>query len=190
MPLASHSEGGYPVYELDPGPDGRRSQFFIVVEARYGGPGAPVGACTFNCDGSDAGLLPDLQIESSRDLGDGSLTVCDDSDPFGGVPRVDPPDFSATQAVANAVNDFACRFRDAQGAYSGRNGNDACTAPDRCSGPNPFCFVDPRSTIQFCGEIYDAISFPSGDTVLTARVRDVAGLVSELASIVVRVRTP
>jgi len=133
-----------------------------------------------------------LLIESSRPLGDGSPGVCDYAAPsFGGVPAVAPPDFSTTQAVANAINDFACRFRDGAGSSLGRSNTDACTAFDDGSFHFVFSPSDPTvrfpSRIQFCGLIDRPSAFPTGDTLITARIRDLGGDISDPASLIIRV---
>ena len=130
--------------------------------------------------------LPDLQVEVSRPLGDGSAAVCDDGDPdFGGVPAVSPFDFSPAEAPA--INDLACRFKDGQNHPVGRHADEACT---RFLPELEYHFVDPASTVQFCGVIDKPFSFPSGDTMVAARIRDVAGNVSAVAQLVIRVATP
>lgn len=113
---------GVPVFE-------RTSyDFSLVVEGRPGGSGTAIGTGTYNWSPTDPTLLPSLLIEASRPLGNGSLAVCDETAPdFGGIPPINPPNFSATQPVANAINDFACRFQDGRGAPSGRDKNHACT---------------------------------------------------------------
>lgn len=170
---------GVPIYERSFG-----SGFSLVLEARPGGTKSDLDPSTFNSN-PDARLLPGLQIEASRQLGDGSSAVCDDTAPtLGGVPAVDPPDFSPTQVVVNAINDFACRFKDGFGLYSGRTKlQDACTTFE----DGGFRFTAAGTTIQYCGLINEAVSFPLGDTVVTARVRDVAGNISLPSQIVVRV---
>ena len=166
--------------------------FSLVIEGRPGGTGSPIGMSTFNWDPQDPTVLPYLLIEASMPLGaDPTTTVCDDSPGmFGGVPATNPPDFSPTQQVADVVNDFACRFKDGSGTRNGRAANDACT-----QFPNdfpPYHFLNPDapqfvSTIQFCGLVTNPIAFPSGDTLVTARIRDLAGHVSRQSQIVVRV---
>jgi hypothetical protein len=127
--------------------------------------------------------LPDLQVEASNNLGDGSPAVCD----AGGVPAVNPFDFSAAQAPT--INDFACRFKDGEGGapLGITNPTKACTVPSQSGTAS---FVDRSSKIQFCGLIDKPFSFPVGDTVVGARIRDTAGNVSGLATIVIRVLPP
>jgi hypothetical protein len=177
---AGTTPDGAPIYERSFG-----SGFSIVLEARPGGTGAVLDAGTLNSNPVDPQVLPGLQIEVSRALGDGSSAVCDDTPPtIGGVPAVNPPNFSPTQAVADTINDLACRFKDGFGLHSGRTKiSDACTT----FADGGFRFVAAGSTIQFCGMINEALTFQTGDTVVTARVRDVAGNISLLAKIVVRV---
>lgn len=158
--------------------------FFIYVEAKPGISGRPVGSVTFNYDPGNQTVLPDLQIVTSQQLGNGSSLVCDigpaPNRPLGGVPAVTPPAFGGSQTIANAINDLSCRF-DARGA-----GSLACTR-------DPFqqveAFAAPDSTIQFCTTtgVGSEIAFPTGDTILTARVRDVLGQPGHPVSIVIRV---
>jgi hypothetical protein len=170
------AEDGTPIYERP------TYGFSLVVEARPGGTGAALGSRTFNWSLANPTSLPDLQVEASNNLGDGSATVCDDSGKTaGGVPAVTPFDFSAAQAAA--INDLSCRFKDGSGAPAGRE-KDACTLflPAEI-----YHFVDPSSTIQYCGYITDAVSFPGGDTVVAVRVRDVAGNLSAVSKLIIHV---
>lgn len=167
---------GRPVYQR-PGPSG----FVLVIDAKPGTNGAPVGTNAYNPTGR-----PDLQIEVSRPLGDGSLTVCDNSPGnFGGVPAIDPPDFEGTQAISDALNDFACRFNDGSGKFSpgGRTPDAAC--PVFGDGENRF--IDPTATIEFCGSIESRWGFPDGDTIVTARVLDTSGIPGPQRQIVIRI---
>jgi len=149
------------------------SGFQLVVEARPGLSGMPPGAATFNTDPADPRRRPDLQIQSSTALGDGSRAVCD-----GGVPGINPPDFGLTLAVAHALNDFACHFSPA--ATSPRS---ACTQ-DSFARP---AFADARSTMQLCLQVPRSLEFPLGETVLSVRVRDIAGNLGPMYQANVRV---
>ncbi|MFI5396513.1 MAG: hypothetical protein ACHQ9S_13350 [Candidatus Binatia bacterium] len=165
---------GVPIYESLYG-----FGFSLVVEALSGNSGPPVGISSFSTDVSQ---LPDLQVEVSQPLGDGSTAVCDDTAPhFGGVPAVTPFDFSAAEAPA--INDLGCRFQDGQGNRIGRINVDACTK----FADGQYQFVNATSRIQFCGFIDKPLSFPAGDTVVAARVRDIAGNTSAVAQLVIRI---
>jgi hypothetical protein len=158
--------------------------FSLVVEGRPGATGGPLGTSSFSSE--DVDQLPDLQVEVSRKLGDGSTAVCDDTNPdFGGVPAVNPFDFSA--AEAHAINDLACRFKDGQGQPVARNSAYPCT---RFPPELEYHLVDPTSTVQFCGEIAKPLSFQVGDTIVAARIRDAADHVSAVAQLVIRIATP
>jgi hypothetical protein len=161
------------------------SGFSIVLEAKPGGTTADIDSSTLNSNPADPSVLPGLQIEVSHALGDGSSEVCDDTPPTtGGVPAVNPVDFSPTQSVADAINDLACRFKDGFGSHSGRiKSTEACTT----FADGGFRFKGDNSRIQFCGQINEPLSFPPGDTVVTARVRDVVGNISFPSRIVVRI---
>lgn len=151
--------------------------FMLVVEAKPGAGGAAVGQSTFQ---SDLSGLPDLQIVASRPLGNGSSDVCDYRLPnAGGVPAVDPPSFDSVQVV----NDLSCRFRDGADEPRGRALADACVLFDN----GAFGFARADSTVQFCALVDRAWAFPSGDTVLTVRVRDTNGNLSAVSQIVIRV---
>ncbi|HSP98240.1 MAG TPA: hypothetical protein VL049_13500 [Candidatus Dormibacteraeota bacterium] len=150
----------------------------LIVEGRRGG--ARLSAEAYD----PVGFAPGVEIIASRPLGDGSPAVCDYDTPIiGGVPGVDPPDFSDNQMVRDAVADLGCRFNDGTGAPRGRNSNNACT---RDAGAL-FSFVDPSAELQYCLPIAKAWSFAPGDTIVAARVRDVTGQVSEVREIVIRV---
>ncbi|HXQ22168.1 MAG TPA: dockerin type I repeat-containing protein [Candidatus Acidoferrales bacterium] len=166
---------GVPIY---PRPNG--NGFSLVVESMPGLSGAAVGKSAYQ---PSLTSLPDLQVEVSNPLGNGSSAVCDSSGPTpGGVPAVDPPNFAPTQADINAVNDLACRFLDGSGAPTGRTSDSCVLFPT-----GDYEFVNPMTTIQFCGVIDQVLSFPPGDTVVTARLRDVNGNAGPPAQIVIRV---
>jgi hypothetical protein len=168
--------------------------FSIVVEGAPGPSGAAVGLCTFgvynptndSCTPSCAPgctNFPDLQIEASSPLGNGSPAVCD-GNTGGGVPGVFPTTFDPTidPNIFNIVNDLACRFLDGNGAQRGRT-TYPCVKDEQSQ---EYGFADPRSTTEFCGEITPVEQFPpSTDTKLTVRLRDVNGAVGAPAQIVV-----
>lgn len=153
--------------------------FSLVVEGRPGVSGSPVGTASFQ-----EGVAPDLQVFVSRPLGDGSPAVCDRIPPnTGGVPAIDSAGFGDRPEVIDALNDLGCRFLDGAGQPRARNRNDACVL--RADGG--FDFVDPSSTVQFCGFVDVPIRFPSGDTLVTVRLRDTAGNVGAAARILIRI---
>jgi hypothetical protein len=123
------------------------SGFDIVVEGAAGLSGAPPGTVRRNSNPTDPSQLPDLLIESSNPLGDGSKDVCS-----GGVPGVNPVDFGSTQAVANALNDFACHFTIATVPSS------ACTYDNFDT-----AFLGAGTQVQFCLQISGTLAFPEGD---------------------------
>lgn len=155
--------------------------FSIVVEGTFGSSGAPLGISAFQSDGSS---FPDLQVQVSRPLGNGSRAVCDESAPnAGGVPAVNPPSFEPTQTNIDAVNDLGCRFVDGNGLPVGRKDTEACVQFQ--TGEHGFVGADSR--IQFCGLMTSVLQFPPGDTLVTVRLRDMAGNVGPIAQMVVRV---
>ncbi len=176
------------------------SGFSIVVEGKPGLSGCFPSPCAFGVPSDtseckpnqtscvvDPTSLPDLQIEASNPLGNGSPAVCDSSGPnAGGVPAVFPITYdpNADPNLINTVNDLACRFIDGTGQPIGRGAQDACTIPN-VSGQ--YGFVDPTSRIQFCAHISTVEQFPSGMTLVTVRLRDVVGNVGAPAQIIIDV---
>jgi hypothetical protein len=177
VPQMGTAEDGTPIYERAP------HGFSLVVEARPGGTGAKLGNSTYNWSLANPTSLPDLQIEASNDLGNPTAAVCDETGATaGGVPAVTPFDFSVAEAAA--INDLSCRFKDGSGAPAGRGNDYACT---RFPPTDQSHFVDPNSTIQYCGVVTDVLSFPSGDTVVAVRVRDVDSNLSAISKIIIHV---
>jgi hypothetical protein len=156
--------------------------FSLVVEGKPGTSGLAVGASAYQ---PGSGSFPDLQVEVSRPLGNGSAAVCDSSGAMaGGVPAVDPPSFNTAQSIVDAVNDLACRFVDGSGKPGPRrNPDDSCVM--FISGESGF--VGQNSTIQFCGFVNGFMEFPPGDTLVTVRLRDEGGNPGPIAQLVVRV---
>jgi hypothetical protein len=167
---------GIPVYERLSG-----AGFSLVVEGQPGPSGAPVGRSAFASDGTS---FADLQIEVSRPLGNGSAVVCDRSGPMaGGVPAIDPPRFDDTPAVIAAANDLSCRFLDGSDMPVARNRDEACIMFPH----GDLHFANPASTAEFCGFVTRFMEFPTGDTLVTARLRDQGANAGTPAQIVVRV---
>jgi len=158
---------GVPVYFRSSG-----FGFKLVVEAKAGMNGLAPGTTTSDRAPGDPTRRPDLQVESARPLGDGSSAVCD-----GGVPAIDPPDFGASQIVADALNDLGCNFGTATSP------NFACTQDQF----GTTSFVDPTTKVQFCSQVERPFAFPDGDTLLSLRVRDVAGNLGPLRQLLLRV---
>jgi hypothetical protein len=169
---------GWPVYQRPFG-----HLFTVVVEAKPGPSRRSVGLNTFNFSASDPTVRPDFEIIVSRPLGNGSAMVCDDMLPqIGGVPAA--TSFEVTQPISNAINDFACRFINGAGLPRGRGAGEACTL----FGDGEYRFVNEASTVQFCAGIAEPFGFALGDTIVTVRVRDIAGNPGAPASFVVRVQ--
>ncbi|MBI3784658.1 MAG: hypothetical protein HY270_14795 [Deltaproteobacteria bacterium] len=160
--------------------------FLLVLEARPGTNGASVGT-SVPPPTPGQGVRPDLQIQASSALGNGSATICDTQrivDGGGGVPGFDPPDFSSLSSITDALIDFACRFDPHSPSVpctlSG-DGNDGTITANLPIGSEQFCYRTEINT-----------AFPYGDTVLTAQVRDssAAHNIGPTAQIVIRRVTP
>jgi len=142
------------------------SGFMIVVEAKPGESEAEVARRVFSYVPNDPKEQPDLQIETNRDMGNGSRDVCDRQRPkIGGIPGIKPANFSQTQAISDALNDFACRFE------TFIESDSSCTMTKN----GDFSYVSKDSAVQFCMMIARAYQFPVGETLLTVRLRDVDG---------------
>jgi hypothetical protein len=190
LPPSGTNPAGIPVYSRLDGFD-----FSIVVEGRPGVSGAAVGQCAFGKSNGQTGCVtdlssfPDLQIEASNPLGNGSPAVCDNSGPnAGGVPAIFPVSFDPTPTNINTVNDLACRFLDGTGVPVGRLLSDACVLfPE---GYPLYSYANPASTMEFCGLVTSIGPFPGGDTLVTVRLRDVNGNVGVPAQIIIHVTAP
>lgn len=142
------------------------SGFILVVEAKPGASGLQPARRVFAYVPGDPRSRPDLEIEATRDLGDGSVQVCDRSRPkIGGIPGINPPSFAETQRVSDAINDLACRFE------TFVESDASCTQAKN----GEYSFVNNESTTQFCMIVARAWAFPAGDTLLSVRVRDSEG---------------
>lgn len=171
---------GRPVYFRPLG-----SGFSLVVEARPGVSARQPGQLAFDYDANDPSRLPDLQILLSRPIGFGTPAVCDSLPPQqAGIPPAFGFAFDGSEEVSRVVNDLGCRFNDGEGLPLGRRQpGDACT---RTPVTLDFAFVDPSTTIQYCGPIARAWAFAPGDTIVKTRVRDSRGTYSSEREIVVR----
>jgi len=157
----SVDKSGVPTYLSTAG-----SGFMLVVEAKPGESELEVSRSVFAYVENDPTVRPDLEIESTRDLGNGSRDVCDRRRPsIGGIPGINPPSFAETAKVSDAINDFSCRFETFIESES------SCTlAPN-----GDYAFLSPDSTTQFCMIVAKAYGFPVGDTLLSVRLRDADG---------------
>jgi len=117
---------------------------------------------------------PDLQIVASRSLGDGSKAICDTS---GGIPGIDPPNFSSDQATIDALIDWACRF-------DSNSPTNPCTLNG--AGNSATLTALPSGGRQFCDLITSSSTFPEGDTIVVVRLRDFANNLGDPVEIVVR----
>jgi hypothetical protein len=167
-----------PIFQIQP-----LANYWMVIEAKPGPNGQAVGHSVPPVPTPPAVLTtrPDLQIITSNNMGDGSAAICDTGSSGHGIPA--SPDFGPTQAVTDALTDFACRFSPA--TTSGA----ACTIQ-----PNgesfPGMFVNPNTTVQFCYLASSTAAFPLGDTILTLQLQDstTAHTLGAQAQIVVRVQ--
>lgn len=145
--------------------------FSLVLEARAGANRRNPGVYPAPYFVSGELRPPDMEMIVSRPLGNGSPVVCDTFPPLlGGVPATEPFVFGTGAAALDIVHDMGCRFVDGTGQLIARQSSlEACTRSDEGFG---FGFVDRGSRLQFCGLIATSWSFPAGDTVVAARIRD------------------
>ena len=173
---ASVDKNGMPTYQSISG-----SGFIIVVEAKPGISGLEVGRRLFAYVPNDPSVRPDLEIESSRPMGNGSPEVCDRRRPnIGGVPAIHPMSFKETQKVSDALNDFACRFETFIESES------SCTMNKN----GDYSFAKPDTTTQFCMMVAHAYNFPEGDTIVSVRLLDSEGNPGPVAQLRVRRTAP
>jgi hypothetical protein len=175
--LPAGMSGDIPIYQPSSG-----AFFSIVVEAKPGASHVAVGTSTFNDPSA-----PDLQIQVTRALGNGSATVCDDTPPIlGGVPAINPPTFSDDQSVVDRLNDLACRFIDGFGRKRSRT----CSSEFACvlGTDGEYGCIGDGTTAQFCGFIPLVLAFPAGDTLVTVRVRDAIGNLGPPKQLIMRIQ--
>ncbi len=166
---------GTPIYQRNFG-----FGFRLVVEAASGTNNISVGRDAFN-----DGVRPALQVQVTRALGNGSPTVCDAEAPnFGGVPAIDPPLFDDSAAVVDALNDLGCRFIDGVGQPQARGCMTSCI---RDSNGDYACH-ELDTDAQFCALVDAPLEFPLGDTLVSVRVRDVAGNLGAPKRLILRVQ--
>ncbi|HSP96979.1 MAG TPA: hypothetical protein VL049_07005, partial [Candidatus Dormibacteraeota bacterium] len=164
--------------------------FSLVLEARAGANRHNPGVYPAPYFEGEDLQPPDMQMILSRPLGDGSAVICDTFPPdLGGVPATVPFRFEDSAPALDIIHDMGCRFLDGTGQLVARQSSlEACTRSDEGFG---FGFVDRASRIQFCGLIATAWSFPLGDTIVGARIKDAAeGEFSQPREIVVRIGEP
>jgi hypothetical protein len=155
------------------------SGFLLVIEAKPGFSGATVG--TFVPVPGSASR-PDMQVEATENLGNGSAAICDTQsaqDGGGGIPGIDPPDFGPGQPITNALQDFACRlsaFQPTTPCTLNRFGAFAVLTPGGITGGGR----------QFCHIIRTIEEFPVDTTILTAQATDMGGSIGPTKQIVVR----
>ena len=137
--------------------------FLLVVEAVAGTSGQAAG--NFLPSVCSTEERPDLQVLSSRPLGNGTPVSCPPTPgALTGIEAFPTPDFGPGAAVTTALHDFGSRFTYVQGS------DGACTF-DRFGNPN-FVSADPPTPVtpttrQFCYTVSPFLRFPPGDTVLT-----------------------
>lgn len=153
--------------------------FMLVVEARPGSNGRPVGV-TVPPPVAGQSSRPDLQILASSPWGNGSGAVCD-TDPAsgGGIPGFSPPIIDGSQAVTDALVDAACRFQAfVPGAPCTLNGkgNESVLTEGGITG----------SGRQFCNIVSPLIGMPLGDTLFTVQVRDTQGNLGPAQQVLIR----
>src|SRR5206468_2390576 len=91
-----------------------------------------------------------------------------------------PVNFSETQNISDALNDFACRFETFIESES------SCTM----NANGEYAFVNKSTTTQFCMLVAHAYAFPEGDSILSVRLLDVDGNPGPVARMRIRRMTP
>ena len=172
-----HIEGGKRVFETLSG------RVVLVVE---GAPGSNGNAVATSLDAVDPDQRPDMQIQSTMNIGDGDPEIPAACPPGQGttdrgIPGLPIPTFADAPGVTDALLDFACRFDPGVSAAI------PCTMRDASGDPKT---INPSATAQFCDSVPDNAKFQPGDSLLTVRLRDNFGNPGPTAQIIVRVPTP
>jgi hypothetical protein len=166
------TENGVPVFTNYVG-----SGFILLVEGKPGISNLEVGRKIFGYDPDDPKKRPDLEVQVTRPLGDGSAAVCDSRRPnIGGIPAINPPNFADTATSAATLNDMSCRFETFIEPLS------ACTLDVR----GDFAFARPDTKTQFCMVVARAWAFQVGDTLVSVRLRDAKGNPGPVSKFVLR----
>ena len=169
---AGKTADGTPIYHHPVG-----AGFLMVVEGKPGISNSENGRSIYRYDANDPTQRPDLEIEVTRPLGDGSLAVCDARRPaIGGVPGIDPPSFADTPKVSAAINDLSCRFE------TFIESNASCTLNQY----GDFEFLNKASKVQFCMVVARSWQFQPGDTLVSVRLRDTDGNPGPVSRFVLR----
>jgi hypothetical protein len=172
VPSAGKDSSGIPIYENPIG-----SGFMLVVEGKPGLSNVEVGRKLSVYETDDPKARPDLEVQATRDLGDGSKAICDRNRPnIGGIPGINPPSFKETLEVGHTLADMACRFETFIESES------ACLQKKT----GDFTFADAETTTQFCMVVARAWLFPEGDTLVSARLRDTDGNPGPIKQIKIR----
>lgn len=168
---------GVPIYELP-----IHSGFSLVVEAERGISGEPVGDSSYEPFG-----VPALQVQTTSQLGNGSEDVCDDGmENPGGVPAINPPRFDDPE-VTGVLNDLGCRFVNGRGLPTARNCSEqACIRFET----GQYGCESEDAERQFCGLMTASLSFPFGETLVSARVLDADDNPGPVARLIVRIVLP
>lgn len=175
----------------------KTGQGLIVVE---GVPGLSLAAPGKLTSPGAPDNRPDLQIETTQAMGNGSAAVCDDGNsskpghlsPAGGIFPIATPNFTLEPnpgptpgTVTGALNDFGCRFEEYDPGFLCTFFGD--TGTPRYLGTGTVG----TNAVQFCAKISSsAAAFNPGDSIVTVRLRDINGNTGPTAQIVVRVSTP
>jgi hypothetical protein len=163
---------GTPIYRHPVG-----AGFMVVVEGKPGINKIENGRSIYRYDAGDPTQRPDLEIEVTRPLGDGSEAVCDARRPsIGGVPAINPPSFAETPKVSAAINDLSCRFE------TFIESNASCTVNQF----GDFEFLSKDTKVQFCMVVARSWRFPEGDTLVSVRLRDTDGNPGPVSRFVLR----
>jgi hypothetical protein len=179
-PTAVRDDQQRQVFQLNTG------QGLIVVEGRAGLGQATPG---ISLQPGPPDNRPDLQIETTQAMGNGSAAVCDigpTSAGGGGVFPIPMPDFTldspgpAPGTITGALADFACRFE-----Y--HPAGSLCTYFRDTASQS---YLGLGSIVQFCDVITANAAFLPGESIVTVRLRDVNGSTGPTKQIVVRVSTP
>ncbi len=160
-------------------------QFLLVVEAGLGTSNRAPGSEGVYSNNAIAPIThssgrPSLQVQSKRNLGNGSLKVDCRTKPLGGVRGFSGLDFAAGTDVTTALTDMACRFEVTTSTAT------ACTRNHN----GDFAFLGSGSSRQYCFQVKTVDEFPLGENIVAVQLRDTSGNLGPRKEFVVVVEPP
>jgi hypothetical protein len=160
-------------------------QFLLIVEGGLGTSSRQPGSEGVYSGGAvlpitHSSARPSLQVQSARNLGNGSTAIDCRTQPLGGVRGFPTLDFASGSTVTTGLVDMACRFELTTSTTL------ACTR-DRYGN---FAFLGSGTTRQYCFQVKTVDEFPDGVNVVAVQLRDTNGNLGPKKEFVVIIEPP